>query len=328
MSIRSGLVKSIASTIVDYRAGEIDAPTPKHVENWIEQFDDEVQEPILEELDHVLKRTYMPKAAVQEFLSSLVSNKKLAGDDPCAFWGSVKFLDIQARGNSQREMLRTFASLLQEECNLEIEDCGGAPAAYLYLDDGIFTGNHIRNDINPWIQGAAPNVATVHVVTIALHRGGQYYAKTGVEEAAQHAQKKIDFHWWRCVEIEDRRAYVDSSDVLRPTSLPRDKLTKQYVQGLKYPPVLKKRAVSETTSSSRPKKADTYLEQELLKAGTRIRSMCPNLNVYQRPLGNMVLEALGFGSLHVTFRNCPNNCPLAFSAGDPWYPLFPRKTNR
>ena len=70
MSIRSGLVKSIASTIVDYRAGEIDAPTPKHVENWIEQFDDEVQEPILEELDHVLKRTYMPKAAVQEFLST------------------------------------------------------------------------------------------------------------------------------------------------------------------------------------------------------------------------------------------------------------------
>ena len=156
------------------------------------------------------------------------------------FGGPSSFLDIQARGNSQREMLRTFASLLQEECNLEIEDCGGAPAAYLYLDDGIFTGNHIRNDINPWIQGAAPNVATVHVVTIALHRGGQYYAKTGVEEAAQHAQKKIDFHWWRCVEIEDRRAYVDSSDVLRPTSLPRDKLTKQYVQGLKYPPVLRK----------------------------------------------------------------------------------------
>lgn len=29
----------------------------------------------------------------------------------------------------------------------------------------------------------------------------------------------------------------------------------------------------------------------------------------------------------VTFRNCPNNCPLAFWVGDPWYPLFPRLNN-
>lgn len=55
--------------------------------------------------------------------------------------------------------------------------------------------------------------------------------------------------------------------------------------------------------------------------------MCPYLNEYQRPLGNMVLETLGFGSMLVTFRNCPNNSPLALWAGDPWYPLFPRKVN-
>ena len=41
----------------------------------------------------------------------------------------------------------------------------------------------------------------------------------------------------------------------------------------------------------------------------------------------MILESLGFGSLVVTFRNCPNNAPLALWAGDPWYPLFPRRTN-
>jgi hypothetical protein len=44
-------------------------------------------------------------------------------------------------------------------------------------------------------------------------------------------------------------------------------------------------------------------------------------------VGNMVLSTLGFGSTIVTFRNCPNNAPLAFWAGDPWYPLFPRKIN-
>jgi hypothetical protein len=69
------------------------------------------------------------------------------------------------------------------------------------------------------------------------------------------------------------------------------------------------------------------LEQEFLKAGARIRMMCPNLNVNQRPLGNTLLDTLGFGSMIVTFRNCPNNAPLALWVGHPWYPLFPRATN-
>jgi hypothetical protein len=44
-------------------------------------------------------------------------------------------------------------------------------------------------------------------------------------------------------------------------------------------------------------------------------------------LGFTGLRTLGFGSVIVTFRNCPNTCPLPFWAGDPWYPLFPRSTN-
>lgn len=327
MSKRSSLLKSISGTITDYRAGEINAPTPEHVETWIEQFDGEVQETIMEELDHVLKQTYIPKATVQKFLSSLVKNKSLAGDDPCSFWETVKFLDIQSGGNSQREMLRMFDPLLQEECDLEIKDCGGDPDAYLYLDDGIFTGNRIRNDINSWIQSDAPQDAKVHVVTIALHRGGQYYAKTQLEKSARDAGKKIDIHWWRCVEIEDRKTYVSSSDVLRPTSLPDDELTQEYVQSLKYAPVLRKPGSVGNNKFFSSEEGRHSLEQEFLKTGARIRFMCPDLNVYQRPLGNMVLETLGFGSLLVTFRNCPNNCPLAFWAGYPWYPLFPRKTN-
>ena len=327
MSKRSSLLNSIVGTVADYRDGEIDAPTPKHVETWIQQFDGEVQEPMLEELDHVLKRTYIAKATVQKFLSSLVKNKELAREDPCSFWETVKFLDIQGGGNSQREMLRMFGLVLQEECDLRIDDCGGDPEAYLYLDDGIFTGNRIRNDIKPWIQSEATQDAKVHVVAIALHRGGQYYANTGIAKASQDAGKKIAVDWWRSIEVEDRKNYINSSDVLRPTSLPHDELTQEYVQGLRYPPVLRRPGSVGKNKFFSSEAGRHLLEQELLKAGGRIRSMCPYLNVYQRPLGNMVLETLGFGSMLVTFRNCPNNCPLAFWVGDPWYPLFPRKTN-
>ncbi len=327
MSERKRLLKSIAETIADYRAGEITTPTAEHVEAWIGQFDDDVQEPMLAEINHVLERTCIPKDTVEKFLSNLVKNKDLAGSDPCSFWEDVKFLAIQGGGNSQREMLAMFSSILQEECGLGIDDCGADPDAYLYLDDGIFTGNRVRNDLISWMQTDAPEKATLHVVTIALHIGGQYYARTGIEKAAQDAEKKIDIKWWRCVEIEDRKTYIDTSDVLRPKSVPDDVLTQEYVRGLKYAPVLRKPGSVGNNKFFSSEDGRHLLEQELLKAGARIRSMCPYLNVYQRPLGNMVLETLGFGSLLVTFRNCPNNCPLAFWAGDPWYPLFPRKTN-
>lgn len=327
MSTRSQLLESIAETIADYREGEVPRPNSEHIDTWIKQFEREVQKPMLKELDHVLKQTYIPKATVQMFLSNLVKNKELAGDDPCSFWESVEFLEIQDGGNSQREMLRMFSSILKEECGLGTDDCGGDPDAYLYLDDGVFTGNRIRNDLISWIQSNAPQEATIHVVTIALHCGGQYYAKSGIEKAGQNAGKRIDIHWWRCVEIEDRKVYVYSSDVLRPTRIPDDRLTQEYVRSLKYAPVLRKPGSVGNNKFFSSEEGRHLLEQELLKAGARIRSMCPYLNIYQRPLGNVVLETLGFGSLLVTFRNCPNNCPLAFWAGDPWYPLFPRKTN-
>ncbi len=327
MSTRSQLLKSIATIIADYRKGEIDVPTPDHVETWIEQFDDDVQLPMLVELDHVLKRTYVSKKLVEAFLSKLVENEDLAGTDYCAYWEDVKFLDIQKAGNSQREMLDLFDGILRKKCGLEINDCGETPEDFLYLDDAIFTGGRVRTDLISWIQSDSPKKATVHVITIAFHRGGQYFAKTKIREAAQAEAKKIDIKWWRCIEIEDRRNSTDTSDVLRPTSLPDDDLVREYVESMGHKPVLRKPGNVGENKFFSSEEGRHLLEQELLKAGVRIRSECPHLNAYQRPLGNMVLETLGFGSLLVTFRNCPNNCPLAFWAGDPWYPLFPRKTN-
>ena len=70
------------------------------------------------------------------------------------------------------------------------------------------------------------------------------------------------------------------------------------------------------------------LEQEFLKAGAKIKyELCPDLKENHWPLGYDVFKCVGFGSLLVTYRNCPNNCPLVLWAGAPWFPLFPRKTN-
>jgi len=325
MSEREKLLKSIAHTIADYREGEVPPPTPEHVDRWVKQFDNAVQVPMLRELDHVLKNTYFSKDNVKGFLASLVKNSKLAGDDPCSFWHGVDFLKIQGGGNSQREMLAMFDSILEESCGFTTDVCGETPTGYLYLDDAIFTGNRVRTDLGSWIGAQAPATAKVLIVTIALHQGGQYFAGIKIKESAKAAEKKIDVSWWRCIEIEDRRSFINSSDVLRPTSIPPE--ATEYAANLEYAPVLRKPGNVGTNKIFSSEEGRHLLEQELLKKGVEIRSMCQNLNVYQRPLGNMVLQTLGFGSLLVTFRNCPNNCPLAFWVGDPWYPLFPRSSN-
>ena len=324
---RKALLASIAGTIADYRQGEIPTPDADHVDTWIKQFDAAVQDPMLVELDHVLKKTYVARADVQKFIGAIVTASKLAGSNPCDFWKKANFLNIQGAGNSQREMLESFEAVLQKTCGLSLGDCGSEDGPHIYLDDVIFTGNRIRNDLIAWIQSSAPSAAKVHVVVIGFHRGGQWYASTGIEEGAKACGKKVDIRWWHFIEIEDRKKYISESDVLRPSSIPDDAAVQAYVQSLKYSPVLRSGNSLGEKKFFSSDAGRSLLELELLKAGAHIRSICPNLNQYQRPLGNMLLQTLGFGALIVTFRNCANNCPLAFWVDDPWYPLFPRKTN-
>jgi len=64
MSERQEQLESIAETASDYRLGEIEAISPEHVDKWIRQFPDDVQLPMLRELDYVLKQTYFSKKRV------------------------------------------------------------------------------------------------------------------------------------------------------------------------------------------------------------------------------------------------------------------------
>lgn len=327
MAERDDLLASIAATTADYREGDLPAPTPEHVERWINQFDAGVQLPILREMDHVLKQTYFSRTRTRKFLAGLFKTENLVGQDPCAFWKDVNFLDIQGGGASQKEMLALFSNVLQKQCGFGTADCGAAPLAFVYLDDATFTGNRVRRDIETWIAKEAPAEAKLHIITIALHSGGQHYANGKIEEAARAAGKAVSLTWWRAIVLEDRKAHTTTSDVLRPVSIPDDDGVKAYVAAMRYPLNLRTAGSVGGNGIFSSDEGRQLLEAEFLKAGARIRQMCPHLNQYQRPLGNMILHTLGFGSLIVTFRNCPNNAPLALWAGNPWHPLFPRTTN-
>lgn len=220
MSQRTDLVASIANTIQDYRGGSLPQPIPDHVEHWVQQFDAAVQLPILQEIDHVLKKIYFSKEDVAKFLRGAMRTQKLTGDKPEKFWRSASFLDIQGGGSSQTDMLALFSEQLEDEHGFGIDDCGQGDEVFIYLDDGIFTGNRVRRDLENWIRDHAPAQAKVHVICIAQHSGGQYYASGKIQDAIRAAGKTIGITWWRAIELEDRRAYSTTADVLRPTAIP------------------------------------------------------------------------------------------------------------
>lgn len=330
MSERQDLLASIAQTIQDYRDGSLPKPITDHVERWVQQFDADLQLPILREVDHVLKNTYFSKETVSKFIRGAIRTAKLTGTNPKDFWRSANFLDIQGGGDSQTDILALFSGVLREELGIGIEDCGQGNEVFIYLDDGIFTGNRVRRDLETWVRDSAPAQAIVHVICIAMHVGGQHYAQERIGQVISGSGKNIDIgdsRWWSALTLEDRKSHRNTSDVLWPTAIPNDAAVQEHVAAMKYQPVLRAPGGVGSKGLFSSDAGRIALEQEFLKAGVRIRKACPNLGATQRPLGHMTLETLGFGSPIVTFRNCPNNAPLVFWVDEPWYPLFPRTTN-
>lgn len=333
MSERDDFLVSIADTIRDYREGDIPARTPECVERWIEQFPQSVQLPILSEMDYVLKRAYFSRERVKKFLDNVIETQELVGDEPREFWRDVSLLDIQKDGNSQTEIRNLFNGLLKDKFGFSIAECVNAPV-YVYLDDVIFTGNRVRKDLEAWINDHAPVKTTLHIIVIAYHIGGQWYAETGgrsgtsLQDIAAKTGKEIDIRWWRETEFESRKAYKNKADVLWPTKIPDDEFVHAYIEQMKCKPELRKPGSVGAESLFSSDERKILLEREFLVAGAKIRQQYPNLPKTMRPLGGMPFESLGFGSLVITFRNCPNAAPLTLWVSySSWYPLFPRVTN-
>ncbi|MCI5147514.1 MAG: hypothetical protein D3923_18765 [Candidatus Electrothrix sp. AR3] len=288
--------------------------------------------PFLREFDHVLKQTFITKDNVEKFLQGLVTNEKLAGNNPAAYWQSAHFLKIQQNGQSQKEMLELFANCLHDGYGLELDKCGRDGEDYIYLDDVIFSGNRVGNDLKEWIVDDAPQTAKVHVIVAAIHTGS-YFTKKKLEETIKESGKQIKVIYWRIVEIENRKYDKDTSGVLWPTEIPNVAEVQAYMELPSKFPFVARQAVRTVATPFSSEQGRQVLEQEFLIAGAKIRSLCENPKDSMRPLGFSPF-GIGFGSMIATYRNCPNNCPLALWWGDPeatsgalhWYPLLQRKT--
>lgn len=332
MSEREELLVSVANVISTYRNADLTKPMPEHVDRWLHQFTPAQQLPFLREFDYVIKQTFITRIWMQNFLCGLVTDQSLAGGNPTTYWSSANFLSIQRNGQSQKEMLKLFSKCLKDECGLDLYDCGNDGGDFIYLDDVMFSGSRVGNDLEPWIINDAPQSATVHVIVFAYHRGGRFMVDKRLKEAITQSGKRITLNYWRVFEIENRKSCKDSSEVLWPTVIPNVEEVQAYMdQPARFPfePRQPSAAATQPFSSEAGRQV---LESEFLIAGTKIWAMSENPKPAMRPLGFSPF-GVGFGSIIVTYRNCPNNCPLAMWWGDPeatsgalhWYPLLQRE---
>jgi hypothetical protein len=329
MATDTKLLETVADIIADYRDGEIIRPDANHVELWLAQFPEEGQGLILSEMAHVLGQTYISRKWASGFIKGLISNEKLAGKDPKSFWKKVNFLRIQANGNSQSDLLELFDESLNNQHGIKTENCGGGEE-YVYLDDVVFTGSRAGGDLEAWIRDVAPAKGTVHVIVMAVHAFGNWKMEDRLKKFVVASGKDITLNVWRALALENRKINKNDSDVLWPTSLPEE--AKEYAAG-RFP--FDPRAPGGKSKIFSGEAGRNALEQALVLAGMKIRGFSANPKSILRPLGFGPF-GVGFGSTIVTYRNCPNNAPLALWWGDPdaekhhpfskWRPLVPRKT--
>jgi hypothetical protein len=339
---RQALLESIATTIADYRQGEIPAMTPDHVTRWVYQFDKDDQLTILVEMDRILKTYYVSREKAKDIIKRALTSQKIFGNNPATVISRTHFLRIQRNGNSQNELLTLANEVTQCEYGISVTSCGASPVAYIYLDDCLFSGNTGLYDLKQWLPSAIRGT-TLYLIFLGAHTSGLSYLKSRFDSEAKVRGVSLDCRQW--YKFNNLPQDTERFDCLWPRKISGDELVDTYIQqvmercqGQSFSPRLFRPSgvpTQETIFSS--PEARKVVERAFLKAGAYIVSLPKSPKFKMRPLGYESLESLGFGAIFVTYRNIANNCPLVLWWGDPnfpsshpfskWYPLFPRKVN-
>lgn len=347
---RGELLQSIANTIGDYRQlgippqFRIPALTAEHIDKWVKQFNQfgaHYELVLLQEMKYILGKVYISQEKARNNINRILTSKKLFGSTPKTGLVGTQFLQIQRHGESQNDLMNLVNEILNTEYQLKITDCGVTPHQYLYLDDCLFTGNTVLNDVKNWIPQARRGTV-IHLVFFATHQRGWRYIKEKLQPYSEiHG---IEIKYWTIRTYNNLIWPPEKNECLWPLELKDDSYVDSYIMQLNertqvspYPPRLfRSKQVSQESIFSSPQNR-IVVENALLQAGAFITSLPKKPKLEMRPLGYEKFASLGFGAFVITYRNCSNNCPLALWWGDAykqhphpfskWYPLFPRRVN-
>lgn len=324
------LAQKLANILEDYRKDDSLNPKKENVLKWIAQFSAESQHVILEEMIHICEHRYLTEIDVNNFLVGLVANIELTKNSPM-FWNDISLLEIQKNGNSQKVMNEKFKQILKEEVGIDVAVNDNSKKHFIHLDDFLFTGNRLRTDLSEWLK-FAPYNTSLDIIYIGYYSSAQYYIKD--KWLVQNNPKNVKVRFWKILILEDRASCQNTSNKLWPTDeIENEDVVKKFLQnktGYKFRDKTQEvnHYCQKTLFSSETNRQ--MLEKEFTIAGLKIINSIQRENKWQ-PLGMSPFQGLGFGAMVFSYRNCPNNTPLAFWWGDwndnkIWTPLFNRKT--
>jgi len=339
---RKDLIGKIVKIAGDYRKGEIVPFDEHHVQKWVAQFPVSVdyQDVILGEVGHMLENFYISRDCAKSNLTRLLKSMKKENFGGCSI-ADVNFLRTQDLGKSQHEILLIADEILQEAKGISTQNCGGSNV-YLYLDDCMYSGNKWRYDIKDSTQLAeAKNGMILVSYHFAIYNGGYNYAKTFVQGCL--SKKGGILKPFSTEMYNSERFGNENLDIMWPSYVKGDECVDEYAnrvrsfcenKGWGMRPLFRTNQLASPGVFTSPKKR-YIVEQAFLAAGAKMFCAAQNPAPSMRPMGFEVIATIGFGTPIVTWRNIPNNAPLALWYGDPaygpnhplgmWYPLFPRK---
>lgn len=330
------LCLSIATVISNYRNGEFGEYDKAHVWRWVEQFDVDERQIVLQETNRILKKNFISRESFNKLVDAIISSQVVYGENKDNYWNSVSLLEIQRKGSSQKELNDIFCSKLSEVYNIDnIINCESRE--YLYIDDFIFSGGRVYSDLSFWLRETMPNECRICIVTIGWYLYGQYSLKKRLEALISLLEINVELQFCSFINrrLENRLFRKDFSEVFWPTSCVEEiPEVVNYIEEHGYDPQYRVKNGIKNSVFSRPRREE--YEKILLKHGLKILGFSKNNSRVVKPLGYHQFNEFGFGSTIFSFRNCPNNNPLVFWWGDPeapdwhpfskWYPLLQRDT--
>lgn len=329
------LAVSIAETIKDYCNNHFCPTNDKdHVLRWVSQFDENDQLFVLQQTDILLSKQYFSKEKYKSIIDRIIRKTKTVALQ------NLSFLDIQQNGTSQRDMLTLLDQSSQEIHNVQLLINDYSTSKFIYFDDVVFTGDRICRDLEDWIINSAPTECKLLIASIFTHTYATYNIEQRLTKVINDYGKKISLSF-SCLgrQYENKFIMRNQSDVFWPRE-----------ENIDIPlGIDPSRFVSTAPQGQNPGRTgfvESYVfrneadrdrfEKILCDKGFYIISLCADPAISMKPLGYKTFKGLGFGGSIFTYRNSPNNTPLAFWWGNPemedwnplsrWYPLMMRVT--
>jgi len=352
-------ISALFEEIKDYRFDQ-GLMSDEIIREWIEQFDEDDKEFVLDETTHIMRQRYLSEDNAKDFLKSRIEflTKKYNFDAPKEFLSHIRIIDHQPEGKSQKILLNLLYEICSTTFDFDLRNHFNINAKYyLYFDDVLCTGDTL-------FKGLAKNEEKSKGFFFQRHSDGRTNLEIFLENDSKlffaffclHTQnihkvikrlefgldRKLDirYSWNSALEIDNR--LVDGSKfnyfILSETNKTEqvelcETQIKSKLQTSNY--YEEKDFFYRPTDV--PNEENLYSNKENRERYERIISeKCINLynkaeglqeNIRARPLGyGLRLEnSLGFGTLFFTWRNAPFNSPIIFWYGHHgWNPLFKR----